>query len=179
MFYSGGDRTDLVKTLQTMLNQLGFTDNAGNALDVDGDFGEETEQAVKNFQQDSKSDDFEGNSLKVDGEVGPKTSDALNRKLVGIFYRRIDTPIELTDGQPLITVTADQLRNGLDIEPGDQDGMSLVIAGEVPKLHMTTESEVEVQDGFLQEDKHFTASETCLIVIGTATGQIETSEAST
>ena len=61
---SKGSYGDDVKTLQTMLNKV---QNAG--LVVDGDFGNGTLTAVKNFQK--------ANGLDVDGIVGPATWAAL------------------------------------------------------------------------------------------------------
>ena len=59
-----GDRGDNVTKLQNILNAKGF--NAGNA---DGIFGENTENAVKAFQQ--------AYGLSVDGIVGPDTWNSL------------------------------------------------------------------------------------------------------
>jgi peptidoglycan hydrolase-like protein with peptidoglycan-binding domain len=58
-----GDENHPVKTLQDLLNAQGFP------VDVDGEFGPETEAAVRSFQQ--------SRSLSVDGEVGPATWPAL------------------------------------------------------------------------------------------------------
>lgn len=77
----GSDRTDItlptltrilkrgslgedVEALQTALNALGF-----NAGEVDGDFGPQTEKAVRGFQQKA--------GLTIDGAVGPETWEAL------------------------------------------------------------------------------------------------------
>ena len=46
----GSIKTKDIKTLQNRLNELGYTDNAGNALDVDGSFGPATEQAVNKYK---------------------------------------------------------------------------------------------------------------------------------
>ena len=62
-----GSTGETVKTLQTMLNKV---DNAG--LVVDGDFGNATLTAVKNFQR--------ANGLDVDGIVGPATWKVLEEK---------------------------------------------------------------------------------------------------
>lgn len=56
-----GSKGDDVKTLQTRLNQLGFSCGA-----ADGIFGSKTEAAVKAFQK--------SRGLVADGIVGPKTS---------------------------------------------------------------------------------------------------------
>lgn len=59
-----GSSGEEVKKLQRRLNELGYD------LSVDGDFGENTEAAVEDFQ--------EKNDLSVDGVVGPKTWAKLN-----------------------------------------------------------------------------------------------------
>ena len=61
-----GSKGEKVKALQRRLNQLGWN------LSVDGDFGSNTESAVKQFQSI--------NGLSVDGVVGPNTSKKLNSK---------------------------------------------------------------------------------------------------
>ncbi|MGW3956581.1 peptidoglycan-binding protein, partial [Streptomyces sp. NPDC004752] len=60
-----GSISDAVKTLQKLLNSLGFK------LGVDGEFGLDTDAAVKEFQQ--------AHGLDADGEVGPKTWKALKQ----------------------------------------------------------------------------------------------------
>ncbi|KGX92944.1 peptidase M15 [Pontibacillus halophilus JSM 076056 = DSM 19796] len=62
-----GAEGELVEILQKDLNELGYR------LQVDGDFGPNTEEAVKEFQQDK--------GLTVDGIVGPNTREILNLAL--------------------------------------------------------------------------------------------------
>ena len=62
-----GSKGEFVTMLQTELIRLGY---ALPKYGVDGDFGKETEMAVKYFQQD--------NLLTADGVVGPKTWKALD-----------------------------------------------------------------------------------------------------
>lgn len=62
-----GDKGDAVILLQSELIRLGYP---LPKYGIDGDFGKETEMAVKQFQQD--------NSLTADGVVGPKTWKALD-----------------------------------------------------------------------------------------------------
>jgi putative chitinase len=64
----GGDGPR-VKELQATLMTLGYTDQDGRKLRVDGDFAERTEYAVRAFQH--------AHSLRVDGVVGPDTCRAL------------------------------------------------------------------------------------------------------
>ena len=61
-----GSKGDSVKLLQELLNKHGFN------LTVDGDFGNKTEEAVKQFQRRL--------NLTVDGIVGSKTFEALQSK---------------------------------------------------------------------------------------------------
>lgn len=61
-----GSKGDSVKLLQELLNKQGFN------LTVDGDFGNKTEEAVKQFQKRL--------NLTVDGIVGSKTFEALQAK---------------------------------------------------------------------------------------------------
>ena len=63
-----GDKGDAVKELQEQLIQLGYLLPKYGA---DGDFGKETESAVKAFQMD--------NGLNADGVVGAKTYAALDK----------------------------------------------------------------------------------------------------
>lgn len=62
-----------VKTMQTELAALGYTDDRGRPLKADGDFGLQTRHAVERFQHD--------HHLTVDGKVGPQTQQALHTAL--------------------------------------------------------------------------------------------------
>lgn len=63
-----GDHGIEVKRLQTRLRQLGYTDDRGNPLRPDGDFGPGTFSAVKRFQRD--------HGLPDDGVAGIDTNRA-------------------------------------------------------------------------------------------------------
>jgi len=128
MFYRGDDKEELVTTLQMMLDTLGY--DIGTA-GVDGKFGDDTEKAVRQFQEENK--DWEGNKLKVDGLVGPRTSDALNRAMVGRWYDHYQTPKELVEGKPYHTVTSEFLINGLSIEPDTTQEAKVFLIGEIPE----------------------------------------------
>ncbi len=123
MYYTGSDKEELVTTLQNMLIALEYSIGPSGA---DGKFGNNTENAVKQFQENNKKCD--GNELKIDGLVGPRTSDALNRAMVGIWYDHYQTPGELVDDKPYHTVTHDFLSEGLSIEPGEADEAIVVLA---------------------------------------------------
>ena len=60
-----GDKFDVVKNLQILLNGKGYEGKNGLPLDVDGSFGGNTDYTVRKYQTD--------NCLKVDGVVGEKT----------------------------------------------------------------------------------------------------------
>lgn len=60
---TGGKGDGNVKSLQTYLNNLGFTDQAGKPLKVDGKLGPKTTAAVKKLQRKL--------GLKADGLVTP------------------------------------------------------------------------------------------------------------
>ena len=64
-YLSIGDTGSDVKTLQTNLNTLGYKGKDGKQLTVDGDFGSNTDYAVRELQK--------ANSLNVDGQVGSAT----------------------------------------------------------------------------------------------------------
>lgn len=67
-----GAKGEAVITLQTQLKKLGFTGKNRKALIIDGDFGEQTEYAVMQFQRK--------HNLLDDGKVGEKTYAALHGK---------------------------------------------------------------------------------------------------
>ncbi len=60
-----GSKGEEVKLLQTKLKKLGYKGKDGKELICDGDFGANTEYALKNFQKKK--------SLVADGIAGPKT----------------------------------------------------------------------------------------------------------
>ena len=62
--HMGSEGAD-VKTLQTMLYAMGFVGADGQPIGIDGDFGKNTEFAVKEFQKT--------HNLEVDGWCGPLT----------------------------------------------------------------------------------------------------------
>ena len=66
---SQGSKGAEVKTLQRLLNALGYHDAREKPLAVDGSFGPATLYALKNFQDQRK--------LEVDGSCGPATWNAI------------------------------------------------------------------------------------------------------
>lgn len=128
MLYVGSDREELVETLQSMLVKLGYDVGSSG---VDGKFGNDTEKAVKQFQEENK--DWNGDGLKVDGLIGPKTSDALNRAMVGLWYDHYQTPVELTEDYALLTATAEALNNTVSVEIEDEVKGRVILTTPVPK----------------------------------------------
>jgi len=61
----GSTKKKQVKAIQWALNELGYTDKTGKALVVDGIFGDKTDYAVTNFQNDM--------GLNGNGKVGDRT----------------------------------------------------------------------------------------------------------
>ena len=59
------------RQLQQALNQYGYRDAAGRALQADGQLGDRTGEAIRAYQQ--------AHGLKADGVVGPQTLEALSR----------------------------------------------------------------------------------------------------
>lgn len=66
-----GDSGDSTRRLQVVLRSLGYVGTDNSALYVDGDFGQNTEHAVRAFQK--------AHGLRVDGAVGSDTRAALLR----------------------------------------------------------------------------------------------------
>ncbi|MDO9338759.1 MAG: peptidoglycan-binding domain-containing protein [Caulobacter sp.] len=64
-----------VEELQARLKALGMDHQIDGGIDVDGDFGPDTDLAVRTFQ--ARSVDDQGQPLEVDGVVGPATWAAL------------------------------------------------------------------------------------------------------
>lgn len=60
-----GSKGDEVKTLQTKLKTLGYKGKDGKYLTCDGDFGTNTDFALRAFQK--------AKGLSADGIAGPKT----------------------------------------------------------------------------------------------------------
>ncbi len=108
---SGDSRNDIVQALQSALMVLGYDVGSSG---VNGNFDDATEQAVKNFQQDSK--DWKGNPLNADGKVEELTCDALNRNLVGSWFDSYQTPVELTNDVVFVTITKQALKGSLGVE---------------------------------------------------------------
>ena len=64
-----GSAGEQVKTIQRILKTMGYEDQYGKALEVDGDFGSKTDYALRAFQK--------ANNLEVDGSCGKATWTAL------------------------------------------------------------------------------------------------------
>jgi peptidoglycan hydrolase-like protein with peptidoglycan-binding domain len=67
---------DAVRQLQAFLNQAGFTDAEGNALDEDAEFGRRTREALMAYQ--------EARGVDVDGVLGPQTFGRMATDITGM-----------------------------------------------------------------------------------------------
>ena len=107
-----------VKALQTALNALGFTNNKGKKLAVDGQFGTNTQQAVKKFQKKY--------GLSQDGVVGAKTKakfKTLGYKTGGLADYTGPAWLDGTPSKPELVLNATDTQNFLAL----RDVLSKVI----------------------------------------------------
>jgi hypothetical protein len=117
MFYTGSNKEEFVTLVQLMLIDLGYEVGSSGA---DGKFGNDTEKAVKKFQEEHE--DWGGEKLNVDGLVGPETADSLNRAMV-VAEGRYDfhqTETCLTIEYSLLTAKAEALKEPVSL---DVDGI--------------------------------------------------------
>ena len=66
-----GNTNNQIKTIQRILNALGYKGKDGKTLSVDGELGGNTEYAITRFQKDKKL------QINTYGTVGAKTWTAL------------------------------------------------------------------------------------------------------
>lgn len=132
MFYSGSpaEKEEWVTLAQQMLSDLGYS--VGDA-GADGKFGNDTEKAVRKFQEEHE--DWGGEKLNVDGLIGPETSDALNRAMVAVtgWYDRHQTEKSLTQTFSLLTVRSEALKSPVPFDVEDTERGKVVVVGEIPK----------------------------------------------
>lgn len=130
MYYSGDDREEHITLVQTMLMDLGYDVGSAGA---DGKFGNDTEKAVRKFQEEHA--DWGGEKLNVDGLVGPETADALNRAMVGAngWYDRHQTEKELTVDFALMTARSDAFQQPVSFDVGGVTRGKVVLTGEIKK----------------------------------------------
>ena len=84
-----GDRGEQVRRLQESLRELGYEGRNGRALALDGDFGANTDHALRAFQRD--------NGLSVDGIAGPRTIASLERQLEARAAERAEVAAPAAD----------------------------------------------------------------------------------
>ena len=88
-----GFQGEAVRTVQRRLKELGYYNGS-----IDGDFGAETEKAVKAFQK--------ANGLTADGKVGEQTLKKLNDKNAKTWKEANATPTPKVTAKPTKKVTA-------------------------------------------------------------------------
>ncbi|MFW6238433.1 MAG: peptidoglycan DD-metalloendopeptidase family protein [Halanaerobiales bacterium] len=105
-----GDRGPEVEKVQNHLNQIGYD------VSVDGNFGEKTQENIKNFQND--------NGLVIDGIVGENTYDMLQERALENNYtvKKGDTLSELAQEKKSSVEAIIQKNNiqGEKIKPGQE-----------------------------------------------------------
>ena len=113
--YSGsikkGSKGNGVKAIQNALNALGFKGKNGKKLAVDGDFGTNTDYAVKAFQKKY--------GLAKDGVVGPNTKKkfkALGYKTGGLADYTGPAWLDGTPSKPELVLNATDTKNFLALK---------------------------------------------------------------
>ncbi len=99
-YFDGMEDSD-VKQIQTSLNNLGFTDDNGNKLKVDGDFGDKTEQAYKKYL--AKKDELETNYLNENLSEEDKQKYSVT---TGVGETRVIDLEQIGDGPTMINNNA-------------------------------------------------------------------------
>lgn len=104
-------REELINHLKEALKALEYLEETENE-DIYESM-ESLENAIKQFKSTNK--DWDGQPLEKNTKVDPKTSDALNRALVDVWYDKYESPIELTEGFKLVTVSEKIASEGVEI----------------------------------------------------------------
>lgn len=108
---SQGEHGRNVHHLQQALHRLGYTDTKGHPLKIDGDFGPNTDHAVRAFQQ--------AHGLYVDGVVGKGTREALakaERTPLLSEQTHPDNPLFLQAKSGLKELHGSSLRNEAELD---------------------------------------------------------------
>lgn len=96
---------DVVK-VQRRLNELGYVGKDGKPLEVDGNFGTNTDYAVRRYQSN--------NGLKVDGSVDPITWKSLGFKFDNDYERGTDTGTPEAYGKgPFVELNGFKIKDGI------------------------------------------------------------------
>jgi len=121
-----GSFGDEVRRLQELLNELGYTDDNGRRLIVDGVFGIRTEQAVNKFKDDHLPG---GNRGELRGIVGATTWEYLDN---AVPRENIDRNVSGQDDErPFASMTLQEKRDHI-ITPLDYS------SSETARRHMVT-----------------------------------------
>ncbi|AWV06055.1 peptidoglycan-binding protein [Marilutibacter maris] len=110
-----GDRGEQVRRLQESLHELGYAGRNGRALALDGDFGANTDHALRAFQRD--------NGLSVDGVAGPRTIESLERQLEARAAERAEVAAPAADAGSRL----DRLMAG-QVDPAAQEAWNREVA---------------------------------------------------
>jgi hypothetical protein len=131
-----GDHNPQVQSLQQLLSRLGYRDPNGHPLAADGDFGRNTEHAVRAFQRD--------HGLQVDGVAGLATFAVVDAIQANPFTSR-HHPHHALYEQSLRQVHAEESRRQIQHGPHSE-----VLAGaltvEATRHGMTRIDRVELND---------------------------------
>lgn len=101
MYLKINSKGEDVKSVQESLKQLGFHPGP-----VDGDFGDKTEHAVIQFQDEQH--------LYADGIVGPTTWRALHQALIIHHEEQTQPDVQQSEKMNWVRVPADQYKDGYD-----------------------------------------------------------------
>ena len=120
---------DDTKEIQTALNNLGFTDDDGNKLKVDGDFGDKTEEAYKKYL--AKKDELE--------------QAYFDENLSEDDIKKYNITTELTGVGETRTIELSKISSGPTLLANDATNAEIIIQGKISELisqGATTESPI-------------------------------------
>jgi putative chitinase len=131
-----GDHNPQVQSLQQLLSRLGYRDPNGHPLAADGDFGRNTEHAVRAFQRD--------HGLQVDGVAGPATFAVVDAIQANPFTSR-HHPHHALYEQSLRQVHAEESRRQIQHGP-HSEALAGALTVEATRHGMARIDRVELND---------------------------------